>query len=313
MTPTTGNATQRKGRLAMAAMSPAPIEPGSASAPGFTPGLAATQPEITIVRLCDIRLHEEHDPERTERLAAAIAADRCQRHPVILGRIDGAVLVHLDGATRIKALEQLRCGHVAAQIVDYGDDAAISLQTWSHLTRLSRSSLHRLASSGACALEPLRADGAIPGPDRQHYLVTVLFSDGSTVGLACAAPVGARLDLIETLLRAYELPPVRDIIEPNRHPPARDLFQRHPAANAAVSFGAFEKHDIRDIALGDQHRFPPGITRHIVNCGRVLHVNAPLSLLQSASSSAEKRRYLAAMLATRQRRIYQEATIQFER
>jgi hypothetical protein len=58
--------------------------------------------------------------------------------------------------------------------------------------------------------------------------------------------------------------------------------------------------------------FPAGITRHVVNCGRILHVNAPLSLLRSPHVLEKKVRQLEAMLATRRRRIYQEATIQFE-
>jgi hypothetical protein len=57
---------------------------------------------------------------------------------------------------------------------------------------------------------------------------------------------------------------------------------------------------------------PPGITRHVINCGRVLHVNAPLSLLRSSLVLEEKERQLEAMLGTRHKRVYQEATIQFE-
>ena len=290
-----------------------PAEQPLAKAANSRSGSVMPSAEVTLVSLSEIYLHEEHDPKRVQLLAAAIANEHCQRHPIILGDVKNGALIHLDGATRIKALQQLKCQHVAAQVLNYKDEGAISLNTWSHLTRLTITSLQRLAgSSQHYSLERLRGDDVFAHSRRRRFLSVVIFSNGDVFGLSCEASLGAKVKLLGTLSLAYELPPFREVIELEGYSGAQAVFESHPHTNALVAFGGFTKDDVCEIALDGGRLFPPGITRHIVNCGRILHVNAPIALLESAASLEEKREQFGAMLAKRQKRVYQEATIQFE-
>ncbi|SEP08029.1 hypothetical protein SAMN02990966_03863 [Rhodospirillales bacterium URHD0017] len=270
---------------------------------------------LELVLLADIHLHEEYDDERADILEARMAADRLQRHPVILGRTGERSLVHLDGATRIQVLRRLGCRHVAAQIVDYRDEAAISLLTWSHLTCLDESTLLRLAQAfPACSLERMNGHEAAAGLAQRRLAAAVtFFASGNVLGLACGLPIGGRIGLLNALVQSYAMPPQREIVAANGHGGAPGSpCDRHPQANAMISFPSLSKEDVLEVALGGTTLFPPGITRHVINCGRILHVNAPFTLLRSSRPLEEKARQFEAMLAGRHQRIYQEATIQFE-
>jgi hypothetical protein len=272
-----------------------------------------TRIKVQLVPMADIYLHEDHDDTRVERLRWTIEQDRLQRHPIILGHIDDRFLLHLDGATRIKALQQLKCRHIAAQIVNYADDAAISLCTWAHVTRLDYSALQRITRSlPACSIEKLGDQSVVEALASGRFLATVTFSEGRVLGLAYEGPSSHKLELLKALSVSYGILPIREIpTDTSARAAVQALFERHPSGNVVVSFGPFTKQDVIEAVLMGS-RFPAGITRHIIHCGRILYLNAPLSLLQSALGTEEKNRKFEGMLSTRQQRFYQEPTIQFE-
>src|SRR5579863_3762933 len=131
-------------------------------------GIVVANMELAVVPLSDLSLHEEYDAKRVHLLAERMAIDRLQRNPIILGRGNNRSLIHLDGATRIQALRQLKCPHAVAQIVNYRDNSSISLEAWSHVTCLDRTTLQAVIRLfPGCRLDEVDSDEAGSGLSRQ--------------------------------------------------------------------------------------------------------------------------------------------------
>lgn len=279
-------------------------------------GLVIGNIELAVVPLSDLFLHEEYDAKRAHLLAERIAIDQLQRNPIILGRSDNRALIHLDGATRIQAFRQLKCPHAVAQIVNYRDDASIALGAWSHVTRLDPATLPSVARLfSGCRLDKVDSGEVGSRLSRPRLIAVVAFANGDVFALRYEAPLRKRIALLKALMLCYGISATRTVIEAEEvahRSTVKAVFADHPRANAIVTFATFGKGDVIEAACGDGRLFPPGITRHVINCGRILHVDAPLELLNSPVALKEKQQLLEAMLAVRHQRVYQEATIQFE-
>ena len=77
-------------------------------------------------------------------------------------------------------------------------------------------------------------------------------------------------------------------------------------------FSQLSKRDVITLAQNMRTELPAGITRFIVNCGRVLNINAPLSLLQDDVPAEEKTARLIDILSHRRLRVYAEPTPVYE-
>ncbi len=64
-------------------------------------------PELHIVGLDDIVLHEDPDMERVARLVDRFSADGILKNPPVVGRSKGHRRIVLDGANRVTALRKL--------------------------------------------------------------------------------------------------------------------------------------------------------------------------------------------------------------
>jgi len=269
---------------------------------------------LAVVALEDILIHEVHDPSRAEPLVKAIIRDGMQRHPVILAPHQDGRLVHLDGANRITALSRLGCRHVAAQLVDYADPATVTLDSWWHLTRLSPRELRTAAAQWSdCELARLSTDRALDLLVQERTVAALVFDHGEAFILLSGMGLADRVAAMRQLTALYpgnvqrEIRPDGDLLAG-----IRDLLSRNPQANVCVAFAPLRKADVITLACNMGTQIPAGITRHVITCGRGLNVNAPLSLLQSDLSAAEKTARLGEMLAGQRQRIYVEPTIVYE-
>jgi hypothetical protein len=270
---------------------------------------------LAVVPLEGILIHEMHDPTRAGPLAEAIARDGVLRHPVILAYNRYGPPVHLDGANRITALQQLGCRHVAAQMVDYDDPAAVRLETWLHLTCLSRAGLLEAAEGWPqCEVEGLRAERAVEMMAQGRATAMVLFENGEAFILLTSMGLADRVETMRQLTELYAAHIIREVL-PRNDPLAgmRELLiSNSHQANACVGFAPLSKGDVITLAWNMGTQLPAGITRHIITCGRILNVNVPLSLLQADLPAGEKTVRLKKMLACRRRRVYHEPTIVYE-
>jgi L-serine kinase (ATP) / ParB family transcriptional regulator, heme-responsive regulator len=84
--------------------------------------------DLRLLELGRLILHEAHDEDRLASLRGRIEAEGEQRNPVIVSSQGDCCLV-LDGAHRVRALEELGCSLVLAQCVEPPERA----ESWAHL------------------------------------------------------------------------------------------------------------------------------------------------------------------------------------
>jgi L-serine kinase (ATP) / ParB family transcriptional regulator, heme-responsive regulator len=84
--------------------------------------------DLRLVELERLILHEAHDEDRLASLRSRIEAEGEQHNPVIVSSQEDCCLV-LDGAHRVRALEELGCRFVLAQFVEPPERA----ESWAHL------------------------------------------------------------------------------------------------------------------------------------------------------------------------------------
>jgi hypothetical protein len=267
---------------------------------------------IEVVALDEIFILEEFDLARAMPLTDAIARDEVLRNPVIVGRNGYGPLVQLDGANRLTALRELGCAHTVAQVVDY-THANITLDTWLHLVELDPHQAQQAADRWHnCRFEMMTSENALAALSQQQAAAIVVYVSGEALAVLTGLGLADRVRAMRQLTELY--PPsigrgVLDGADPLAH--VRRILARKPRNSACVVFAPLSKGDVMtlvDMGL----RLPGGVTRHVVN-GRVLGVNAPLTLLQSKDLSAEeKTARLHDLPRGRPIRRYDEATVVYE-
>jgi hypothetical protein len=271
-------------------------------------------PDLDVVSIGRLVLHEDSDPARVARIARALARDRTLVNPPVVGRTAAhRRLVVLDGANRVSALERLRVRHALVQVVDY-DAPSIRLGQWHHL-------LVRFDPQ-----ELLPGLVRIPGA-KLHYLGKGPREDRPVRGgsAAIVRVVGAGAWSLRPLPGGRSVPDIlRDVtgIYRARTPiyriadEALDSAARQFAdVTAVVLFPRFTKREIVHLSLRRREKLPTGITKHRIP-QRALRVYFPLSVLRSPRPLRAKRSFLRKFVAARVRdrkvRYYPESTVLFD-
>jgi hypothetical protein len=283
------------------------------------------EPELKIVPVKDIVIHEHFDKTRSPNLAKRIEEDGVLKDPPIVARLGGGKYVHLDGANRITIFQEedlLNCQHILVQIVDYFDPESVQLSTWCHLTQQDKDSfLSRLKSKG---IEPLPMDCDAARTlisEGEGGLCCLFFRDGDVFGVKGGSDLESRVKLMNQVVRIYEGRIERDSLEPENgewKKQINGLFEKHQDCNTIVAFPEFTPKQVVQIAnkpaTGENAvKIPPGITRHIVLEGRALRINFPLSVLKAEDISLEaKNELLKEFLRKKKPRRYEEPTFMYD-
>lgn len=285
-------------------------------------------PELKIVPVKDIIIHEHFDKTRSPRLARIIEESGVLQDPPIVAVLDKGKYVHLDGANRITVFQEtdlLNCQHILVQIVDYFDPDSVKLSTWCHLTRQNEDSfLSRLQSTGLVPL-PMDWDAARALlSDNEDVLCCLFFRDGDVFGVKGGSDFESRVRSMNEVVRAYEGRIERDHFEPEQgecRTQIKGLFEKHDDCNLVVSFPRFTPQQVVQIAarlatdenIESEIRIPSGITRHIVVEGRALRINFPLSVLKAEGMSLEaKNEVLKEFVRKKKPRRYEEPTFMYD-
>ena len=286
-------------------------------------------PELKIVPVKDIVIHEHFDKTRSPRLAKIIAEAGVLQDPPIVARLGGgnhrfSKYVHLDGANRITVFREedlLNCQHILVQIVDYFDPESVKLDTWCHLTRQDKDSfLSRLRNKGIGTL-PMDCDAARALVSEEGVLCCLFFRDGDVLGIKSGGDLEPRVELMNEVVSTYEGRIERDHLEPKKRGWKRQiagLFEKHESCNILVAFPRFTPEQVIQIATKlatreSAAKIPTGITRHIVLEGRALRINFPLSVLKAEEMSLEaKNEVLKEFLRKKKPRRYDEPTFMYD-
>lgn len=243
-----------------------------------------TTPDLRIVPLDDLMLHEREEDGRRENLRERMTEEGMLRNPMIAAatRGDGRLLV-LDGVHRYHALRDLGCKDALVQVVDYDDDS-IQLYTWCRLipnltdfvTKIKTLGLRTRETKEASAVSALNEGKAYGYVRGKSGSCMVIKSNGTSLS--------DRTEMLHKILDSCGgLPRVRceDI----------DRHLKLGKAEASFEMGAYTKSEVLELARSE-NKLPAGTTRHIIP-GRALNIDISLDLLKSSMSIEKKNEILA--------------------
>jgi len=264
-------------------------------------------PELHIVGLDDVVLHEDPDMERVARLVDRFSADGILKNPPVVGRSKGHRRIVLDGANRVTALRKLGYPHVLVQELDLFHPG-LSLGTWHHaIERLSAENLLEHAAS-----IPGVAMQDEPEPvDSEPKLARFRFPSGEGVSLTGAADLGERVVQLHKLTKVYHRFANFDRVS---YTSLRDLKRNYHSLTALVTFRPFTVEDLQELTHWDR-RVPSGITRVLLP-KRALRFNLQLEMLRAGLSIEEKEDWLQQTIlekvGDKAIRFYREPTFFFD-
>lgn len=315
----------------------------SVSAPGLD------LPNLSVVSLAQLVLHEDADERRVGALAQKLQADGVLKNPPIVAPMADGRFVVLDGANRTSALRLLGVPNVVVQVADYGE---VTLDTWFHLVTgiPAGEVLAGMRKVPDLTLTETPLDAARQALAERQSLAYLVAPDGRVHELRLREP---RTKRPPTKPPSTMLPPIRS---PSTKPPSTErdamgqtavdglavqtqalrravasykgkaTIQRiqtdnvaalrpvYPDIAALVVFPAYRSADILALA-GQSVKLPTGITRHVIP-RRALRLNTEIAFLWSEAPLAEKQRWLDEWtrhkLQAREIRYYQESTFLFD-
>lgn len=265
-------------------------------------------PELHMVDLDQIVLHEEADMERVARLVDRFSADGFLKNPPVVGRSPGHRPIVLDGANRVTALRRLKYPHVLVQELDLLD-GGLELESWHHaIESITREDLLREAR-GVEGVEV--REGEEPHISQREVLARFRFPDGSSATLLGEEDLPGRVRQLHGITRVYHRFSNFDRVS---YSGMVHLTRHYRGFTALLSFRRFTLEDLRRITARDL-TVPSGITR-ILLPKRALRFNLQLEVLRADLSIEEKERWLQQTIqekvADKAIRFYREPTFFFD-
>ncbi len=264
-------------------------------------------PDLRIVAVADLLLHERVNLERVSRLIDRLSADGILKNPPIVASLPGSErFLLLDGANRVSAIQNLDIPHIIVQVEPY-ENPRLEIGHWNHVVRDIE------------ARELLKKARELPGVSVEEeaareggFLAGIVTASGESLHLHDRGNLPTRVEHLHALVDVYYRGEAR--MDRVNHSDVEALRKHHPHFGALVTFPDFAKSDVRAVAEGG-HLLPSGVTRILVP-RRVLGFNLRLPLLKSNLPLEEKRRWLADEMrhkvAGHKVRYYQEPTFVFD-
>ncbi len=270
-------------------------------------------PDLRVVPVADLMLHEQHDAQRSEPLLRRLQVDGVLKNPPIVARITGERrFVVLDGANRVTATRSIGMAHIVVQVVDYQDPALI-LDTWHHLVSgLSSEQFdHTLRTLKGVQFEPTERVHAQAQLDRREVLAVVQYPQDQTWTVHAFGDLHERTQRLNDIVDLYKQHG-RIFRANSHHLPA--LLPYYDDVAALVVFPRFTPAEIVDLARVGAC-LPAGITRHLIP-RRALRINLPLEVLASDESLEQKNAWLVQWIkqkvTSKAARYYEESTFLFD-
>jgi hypothetical protein len=270
-------------------------------------------PDLRIVSVSDLLLHEQHDVQRSEPLIQRLQAEGILKNPPIVARIgDENSYVVLDGANRVTAARGLGLLHIAVQVVDY-EDPELSLDTWHHLVKGIGCAHFKSMIEGVAGVEIEDVDlmQARAQLARREILAFVQYPQGEVCTLHVLGDLHQRTRRLNQIVDLYKVQG-RIFRASTDHLPS--LLHYYDDIAALVVFPRYAPAEIIDLARVRAY-LPAGITRHLIP-RRALRINLPLSALSNDNSLTEKNTWLLDWMrqkvASKTVRYYQESTFLFD-
>jgi len=268
-------------------------------------------PDLRIVPVADLLLHERVDLERVTRLIDRLSADGILKNPPIVASLPGSDrFLLLDGANRVSAIQNLDIPHLIVQVEPFANDK-LEIRHWNHVVRdIEARELLRKATS----ISGVEGREGRPGDflGEEGFLASVTTGEDQALHLFDRGSLAARVEHLHALVDVYYHGEAR--MDRVNHADVAALKEHHPHFGALVSFPDFDKSQVRAVAEKGI-LLPSGVTRILVP-RRVLGFNLRLPLLKSNLPLEEKRRWLSEEMrhkvSEHKVRYYQEPTFVFD-
>ncbi len=270
-------------------------------------------PDLDILPIESLILHEEHDMQRSRPLIERLRAAGILRNPpVVMPLMDGTKrYMVLDGANRVTSLQEMEFPHIIAQVVD-SDDPNVSLQTWNHIVwgMSSDELMSELQNLRGVEVKHVDIRESVDAP--KYVPVNVRLPDGKLyLLLEEPADLSNHILTLHAIVNTYKTCASLDRTSQTLIEPFREI---HRDLTALIVFPRFKIRTLLKLA-GRRIVLPTGITRFAVS-PRALHLNYPLHELSSGKPIEYKREYLKHWVEERVKqkgiRLYSEATYLFD-
>jgi hypothetical protein len=270
-------------------------------------------PNLRILPIESVILHEEHDAQRTLPLVEKLRANGIMRNPpVVMPLGDGTDrYMVLDGANRVTSLQALEFPHIVAQVVDV-NNPQVNLRTWNHVvwgmnTKTLATSLRKVKG---VELIKVNTRKSLEAP--KYVPMQVRFPDGSFYILKeDPSDLSTHIETMRNVVNTYK---IRASLDRTSQTLIDTFKQIYSDLTALFIFPSFKIKTVLKLA-GQNIVLPTGITRFTVS-PRALHLNYPLHELSSAKSIEYKQEYLEHWIEERVKkkgvRLYSEATFLFD-
>jgi hypothetical protein len=267
-------------------------------------------PNLQIVPLDKVRLHENHDPQRTPPLIARLKADGVLLNPPIMSLFvnGGDEYMVLDGANRVTSFRRMGIPHILAQVIE-PDSPNLNLQTWNHV-------IWNMAQDRFLDLMT-----GIDGIEAKPYSGELLDFMDNTLALIQMPNMGiyrlivnnpkSRIGMLNKVVDAYK-PLTR--YDRTHIEEIRKIINLYSDLAALVVYPNFTIDEI--IAnCRINNLLPAGVTRFLVS-PRALRINYPLERLNSDKPLEEKNQELQLYIKQRMEikgvRVYTETTVLYD-
>jgi hypothetical protein len=270
-------------------------------------------PNLKILPIESLILHEDHDMQRTMPLVEKLRAAGILRNPpIVMPLMDGTHrYMVLDGANRVTAFQEMEFPHIVAQVVA-SDDPHILLQTWNHVvwgmnTKSLMASLHKVKG---IELVKVNTRKSLDAP--KYVPMQVRFSDGRFFILKeTPSDLATHIKTLHKIVDTYK---TRASLDRTSQTLVDSFKKVYPDLTALFIFPSFKIKTVLKLA-GENIVLPTGITRFSVS-PRALHLNYPLHELSSGKPLEYKQEYLNHWVEQRAKkkgiRLYSEATFLFD-
>ena len=270
-------------------------------------------PNLRILPIESVILHEDHDNQRTLPLVEKLRAQGIIRNPpIVMPLNDGTErYMVLDGANRVTSLRELEFPHLVAQVVD-ANNPHVNLQTWNHVvwgmnTKTLMASLRKVKG-----IELVKVDTHKSLDAPKYVPMQVRFPNGNFfIMKETPSDLATHIQTMHKVVNAYK---TRASLDRTSQTLIETFKKIYPDLTALVIFPHFKIKTVLKLA-SQNILLPTGITRFTVS-PRALHLNYPLHELSSGKPIEYKQEYLKQWIAERVKkkgvRLYSEATFLFD-
>lgn len=275
--------------------------------------MITTLPNLDILPIDSLILHEDHDMQRSLPLIEKLrAAGIIRNPPIVMPLTDGSKrFMVLDGANRVTSLLEMEFPHIVAQVVD-PNDTNVNLQTWNHVVwgMNQKTLLNGLKKIKGLKVVRVNTHKSVDAP--KYLPVNIRLSDGTLYSLAeDPADLASHIKTLHAIVDTYK---TRASLDRTSQTLIDSFKEVHKDLTALVIFPHFKIRTLLKLA-GDKIVLPTGITRFTVS-PRALHLNYPLHELSSGKPIEYKQEYLKQWIDERVKkkgvRLYSEATFLFD-